>query len=58
MKGQQGEALNNDDVDMKMILKIMMRGLLIKEENQAKVYPEVNSPVTQSSTQMLGLKAA
>lgn len=34
MKEEHGEALNNDDVDMKIILKIMMRitDALIKEE--------------------------
>lgn len=34
MKEEQGKALNTDDVDMKTILKIMMRitDALIKEE--------------------------
>ena len=47
MKVEYGEALNNDDGHMKTILKIMMR-MSDQRENQAKVYPKVNSPVTQN----------
>lgn len=45
MKQEQGEALNDDDVDIKIILKIMRR-ITDQRGNQAKVDAKVNSPVT------------
>lgn len=47
-RGEQGESLNNDDVNMKTILKIMMRitdALTDQRGNQIKVDPKVNGPV-------------
>lgn len=42
MEEEQGEALNNDDVDMKIILKIMMRitDALIKEKIMQRSIPK------------------
>lgn len=55
MKEGQAEALNNDDVDMEIISKIIMR-IIDQRGNQAKVDPRVNSPVTYSKTHMLRLR--